>query len=164
LPPDPDEPTTGLDPRSRRTTWQIIRGLVAGGVTVFLTIQYLEEADQLADRIALLDHGRLVAEGTADQLKRRIPAATSACSSPTQTGSTRPPAASGRWCATTRRSPCRSPATAARPPATAASTQWSPDQVSQPFDGRQVSLQLREQLGKRLRLPGNRMSPERANL
>jgi ABC-2 type transport system ATP-binding protein len=68
-----DEPTTGLDPRSRRTMWQIIRELVAGGVTIFLTTQYLEEADELADRIALLDHGRLVAEGTPDQLKRRIP-------------------------------------------------------------------------------------------
>jgi ABC-2 type transport system ATP-binding protein len=68
-----DEPTTGLDPRSRRVMWQIIRDLVAGGVTIFLTTQYLEEADQLADRIALLDHGRLVAEGTADELKRLIP-------------------------------------------------------------------------------------------
>jgi len=68
-----DEPTSGLDPRSRRTMWQIIRDLVAGGVTIFLTTQYLEAADQLADRIALLDHGRLVAEGTPDQLKRRIP-------------------------------------------------------------------------------------------
>jgi ABC-2 type transport system ATP-binding protein len=68
-----DEPTTGLDPRSRRTMWQIIRDLVAGGVTIFLTTQYLEEADELADRIALLDHGTLVAEGTPDQLKRRIP-------------------------------------------------------------------------------------------
>jgi ABC-2 type transport system ATP-binding protein len=68
-----DEPTSGLDPRSRRTMWQIIRDLVAGGVTIFLTTQYLEEADQLADRIALLDHGTLVAEGTADELKRRIP-------------------------------------------------------------------------------------------
>jgi ABC-2 type transport system ATP-binding protein len=68
-----DEPTTGLDPRSRRTMWQIIRDLVASGVTIFLTTQYLEEADELADRIALLDHGRLVAEGTADELKRLIP-------------------------------------------------------------------------------------------
>jgi ABC-2 type transport system ATP-binding protein len=68
-----DEPTAGLDPRSRRTTWEIVGGLVAGGVTIFLTTQYLEEADELADRIALLDHGKLVAEGTADELKRRIP-------------------------------------------------------------------------------------------
>ena len=68
-----DEPTAGLDPRSRRTMWQIVRDLVAGGVTIFLTTQYLEEADELADRIALLDGGRLVAEGTADELKRRIP-------------------------------------------------------------------------------------------
>jgi ABC-2 type transport system ATP-binding protein len=68
-----DEPTTGLDPRSRRTMWQIIRDLVAGGATILLTTQYLEEADELADRIALLDHGRLVAEGTPDELKRLIP-------------------------------------------------------------------------------------------
>ncbi len=68
-----DEPTTGLDPRSRRTMWQIIRELVGDGVTIFLTTQYLEEADQLADRIAVLDDGHLVAEGTAAELKRRIP-------------------------------------------------------------------------------------------
>jgi len=68
-----DEPTTGLDPRSRRTMWRIIRDLVADGVTIFLTTQYLEEADQLADRIAILDGGKLVAEGTAEELKRRIP-------------------------------------------------------------------------------------------
>jgi ABC-2 type transport system ATP-binding protein len=68
-----DEPTTGLDPRSRRTMWSIIRDLVAGGVTIFLTTQYLDEADQLADRIAVLDQGRLVAEGTPDDLKRRMP-------------------------------------------------------------------------------------------
>jgi ABC-2 type transport system ATP-binding protein len=68
-----DEPTTGLDPRSRRTMWQLIRELVAGGVTILLTTQYLEEADELADRIALLDRGTLVAEGTPAELKRRIP-------------------------------------------------------------------------------------------
>ncbi|WP_280338379.1 ATP-binding cassette domain-containing protein [Nocardia neocaledoniensis] len=68
-----DEPTTGLDPRSRRTMWEIVRELTADGVTIFLTTQYLEEADQLADKIAVLDQGRIVAEGTADELKRRIP-------------------------------------------------------------------------------------------
>jgi ABC-2 type transport system ATP-binding protein len=68
-----DEPTTGLDPRSRRTMWTIIRELVADGVTIFLTTQYLDEADQLADRIAVLDQGRLVAEGTPDELKRQLP-------------------------------------------------------------------------------------------
>jgi ABC-2 type transport system ATP-binding protein len=68
-----DEPTTGLDPRSRRLMWQTVRDLVAGGVTIFLTTQYLEEADQLADRIAVLDGGRLVAEGTPEELKRTIP-------------------------------------------------------------------------------------------
>jgi ABC-2 type transport system ATP-binding protein len=70
-----DEPTTGLDPRSRHTMWQLIRDLAADGVTILLTTQYLEEADQLAGRIAVLDRGRIVAEGTPDQLKRRIPGA-----------------------------------------------------------------------------------------
>ncbi|MFC9845923.1 ATP-binding cassette domain-containing protein [Streptomyces sp. NPDC060223] len=68
-----DEPTTGLDPRSRHTMWQIIRELVTGGVTVFLTTQYLEEADELADRIAVLNNGKIAAEGTAEELKRLIP-------------------------------------------------------------------------------------------
>ncbi|HEY7917991.1 MAG TPA: ATP-binding cassette domain-containing protein [Acidimicrobiales bacterium] len=68
-----DEPTTGLDPGSRRHMWDSIRELVAGGVTILLTTQYLDEADELADRIAVLDRGRIVAEGTSDQLKRRIP-------------------------------------------------------------------------------------------
>jgi ABC-2 type transport system ATP-binding protein len=68
-----DEPTTGLDPRSRRTMWDSIRALVAGGVTIFLTTQYLDEADELADQIAVLDHGRIVAQGNADELKQRIP-------------------------------------------------------------------------------------------
>jgi ABC-2 type transport system ATP-binding protein len=68
-----DEPTTGLDPSGRHTMWDAIRALAAGRVTIFLTTQYLEEADQLADRIAVLDHGRIVAEGTPAELKRRIP-------------------------------------------------------------------------------------------
>jgi ABC-2 type transport system ATP-binding protein len=67
-----DEPTTGLDPRSRRTMWQIIRELVHDGVTILLTTQYLDEADELADRVAVLDQGRIVAEGTPAELKGRI--------------------------------------------------------------------------------------------
>ena len=68
-----DEPTTGLDPRSRRELWTIVRELVADGVTIFLTTQYLDEADQLADRIGVLDGGGLVAEGTSTELKRQVP-------------------------------------------------------------------------------------------
>ncbi len=68
-----DEPTAGLDPRSRRTMWEIIRELVADGVTIFLTTQYLDEADQLADWIAVLDRGHLGAQGTPGDLKRRVP-------------------------------------------------------------------------------------------
>jgi len=68
-----DEPTAGLDPRSRRTMWQLIQDLVSGGVTIFLTTQHLEEADRLAGRIAVLDGGRLVAEGSPDELKRLVP-------------------------------------------------------------------------------------------
>ncbi|MCG7526050.1 ATP-binding cassette domain-containing protein [Streptomyces sp. OfavH-34-F] len=68
-----DEPTTGLDPRSRHDMWQVVRGLVADGVTVFLTTQYLEEADELADRIAVLNNGGIAAEGTAEELKRIVP-------------------------------------------------------------------------------------------
>ena len=68
-----DEPTTGLDPRSRRTMWQIVRDLVDRGVTIFLTTQYLDEADELADQIAVLDQGRIVATGTPAELKRRVP-------------------------------------------------------------------------------------------
>ena len=68
-----DEPTAGLDPRSRRTMWQVVRELVAGGITVVLTTQYLDEADELAHRVAVLDAGRIVAAGTPEQLKRRVP-------------------------------------------------------------------------------------------
>ena len=68
-----DEPTTGLDPRSRHTMWDIVRGLVAEGTTVLLTTQHLDEADELADRIAVLDGGHIVAEGTPEQLKRLVP-------------------------------------------------------------------------------------------
>ncbi|GHI10130.1 ABC transporter [Streptomyces cellostaticus] len=68
-----DEPTTGLDPRSRRAMWGIVRELVAEGTTIFLTTQYLEEADQLADQVAVLNQGRLVAQGTPEELKRQIP-------------------------------------------------------------------------------------------
>jgi ABC-2 type transport system ATP-binding protein len=67
-----DEPTTGLDPRSRNGMWDVIRDLVAGGTTVLLTTQYLEEADQLADDIVVIDHGKIIAQGTADSLKTQV--------------------------------------------------------------------------------------------
>jgi ABC-2 type transport system ATP-binding protein len=68
-----DEPTTGLDPRSRRTVWEIVRGHLREGVTILLTTQYLHEADELADRVVVLDSGRVVADGTPDALKRQVP-------------------------------------------------------------------------------------------
>jgi ABC-2 type transport system ATP-binding protein len=100
-----DEPTTGLDPRSRRAVWDIIRDLVASGVTVLLTTQHLDEADELADRIALLDGGTLVAEGTANELKRRVPGG--------RAGERPPRAPSGPARARTASWRCRFPVTAA---------------------------------------------------
>jgi ABC-2 type transport system ATP-binding protein len=79
-----DEPSNGLDPQSRQGLWQVIEGLAASGVTIFLTTQYLEEADQLADRIAVLDAGRVVAEGTAAELKQRVAARRLDLTCPTQ--------------------------------------------------------------------------------
>jgi ABC-2 type transport system ATP-binding protein len=67
-----DEPTTGLDPRGRQEMWGVIQELVKGGVTLLLTTQYLEEADQLADEIAVIDHGKVIARGTSDALKKQV--------------------------------------------------------------------------------------------
>ena len=103
-----DEPTTGLDPRTRSQMWDTIRRLVSTGSTVLLTTQYLDEADQLADRIAVIDRGRVVAEGTADELKalrRRVQR--SSCGSPTRPTSTTCASRSSVCSESPRRSPRR---------------------------------------------------------
>ena len=87
-----DEPTTGLDLRSRQAVWQVVAGLATSGVTIFLTTQYLEEADRLADRIAVLDGGRVVADGPRRRSRARSPASGSTSSWPTPPPSTRSPA------------------------------------------------------------------------
>jgi ABC-2 type transport system ATP-binding protein len=108
-----DEPTNGLDPRSRRQMWDDIRGLAAGGITILLTAQYLDKADELADRIAVLDRGRIVAEGTPEELKRRI--RTSASSLPTRRPCAQRPLSSTMRQPTRRDSSSASPGTAMWP-------------------------------------------------
>jgi ABC-2 type transport system ATP-binding protein len=118
-----DEPTTGLDPRGRRNLWEIIANLVPGGVTIFLTTQYLDEADRLADRVAVLDGGKIVAQGTTDELKRRIPGGRIRLRSPTRNGTATPPASWTRPRGTTRRWPCVACCSAAGS-ATTAGSPW----------------------------------------
>jgi len=108
-----DEPTTGLDPRSRRAMWDIVRGLVAGGVSVFLTTQYLDEADQLASRIAVLDQGRIVAQGPPRNSSARSRAVTSGSGSPASPNSTPRRGSCPAPPGTRRTSPCGCQATAA---------------------------------------------------
>ena len=114
-----DEPTTGLDPRSRNQVSDIVRVLVAAGTTVLLTTQYLEEADQLADRIAIIDHGRIIVEGTSAELKASVGSAPCGCASPTPIAVRRPRRCSPRCSARRSTSPpipgrCRSTASTPR--------------------------------------------------
>ena len=120
-----DEPTTGLDPRSRHNMWQIIRELVSDGVTVFLTTQYLDEADELADRIAVLDDGKIAAEGTADELKRLIPGGHVRLRFADPAAYRAPPPPWASPPGTTRHWRCRSPATAASANCAPSSTGWT---------------------------------------
>ncbi len=106
-----DEPTAGLDPRSRRVMWDIIRDLVASGVTIFLTTQYLEEADRLANRVAVLDGGRIVAEGTPEELKRLVPGGHVRLEFEHEQDLEKAATLLGKSRATTTASPCRSRAT-----------------------------------------------------
>ena len=121
-----DEPTAGLDPRSRRVMWQTIRDLVAEGVTVFLTTQYLEEADRLAHRIGVLDRGVLIAEGTPGELKRLVPGGHIRLSFGDATELERAARIFVGASATTSRSPCRSRATGASAPCGPSSTGSTP--------------------------------------
>ena len=120
-----DEPSTGLDPRSRRDLWAIVRELVADGVTVLLTTQYLDEADELADRIGVLDGGRLVAEGTAVELKRRVPGGRVSVQFTDTARLAAAAAGHPDAVADPERSPCRCPTTAASPGCGACSTGWT---------------------------------------
>ena len=102
-----DEPTTGLDPRSRNQVWDIVRAVVAQGTTVLLTTQYLDEADQLASRIAVIDHGKVIAEGTKGELKASVGAGAVHCGCATPASGPRPsgccaPALDARRCSWSR--------------------------------------------------------------